>query len=144
MALDAGLHAVISLRSIRCILSLCLLCHGTASCKAQAPFLLSTEKVMHVKIQRTGGFAGITTTKSLDAANLSAPEIDRLERMIESAHFFELPALIPSTPQPDRFEYRITVERNGKKHSVTAAEPALPAELKPLVDWLMGAGKPAK
>jgi hypothetical protein len=130
---------------MRCILSLCLLCHGMSGCKAQIPsLLLSTEKVMHVKIQRTGGFAGLTTTKSIDTASLPAPEIDRLEQMLESAHFFELPALIPSTPQPDRFEYQITVERNGEKHSVTAAEPALPAELKPLVDWLMGVGKPAK
>jgi hypothetical protein len=144
MDLEARFDSVVCSKSIRCMLSLCLLCHGTVGCKAQAPSLLSAEKVMQVKIQRTGGFAGITTTKSIDATNLSAPEIDRLERMIESAHFFELPALIPSKPQPDRFEYRITVERNGKKHSVTAAEPALPAELKPLVDWLMGAGKPAK
>ncbi|MGJ0486416.1 MAG: protealysin inhibitor emfourin [Methylomicrobium sp.] len=99
---------------------------------------------MHVTLQRTGGFAGIPVTQSIDAASLSAAETNHLEQMIESAHFFELPALIPSKPQPDRFEYQITVERNGKKHSVTVAEHALPAELKPLVDWMTGWRQPAK
>jgi hypothetical protein len=129
---------------IRCALSLYLLCHGTVGCKAQEHSFLSAEKLMHVKIQRSGGFTGIPLTKSIDAENLSASEIDHLEQMIEAAHFFELPARIPSEPQPDRFEYQITVEQDGKKHSVTAAEPALPAELKPLVDWMMGSGRPAK
>jgi hypothetical protein len=99
---------------------------------------------MHVTIQRTGGFAGIPMTKSIDGASLSDSESRRLQQMIETAHFFEIPALIPSKPQPDRFEYRITVEQNGKKHSVTAAEHALPSELRPLVDWMMGLGRPAK
>jgi hypothetical protein len=131
-------------RIMRYILSLCLLCIGAIGCKIQDKPIISTEKIMHVTIQRTGGFAGIPSTKSIHAASLSAPEIDHLERMIKSARFFELPALIPSKPQPDRFEYRITVEQDGKKHSVTAAEPVLPAELKPLVDWMMGLERPAK
>jgi hypothetical protein len=129
---------------MQCILLLCLVYLGAVSCKTPEKTFLSAEKIMHVTIQRTGGFAGIPLIKSIDAASLSASEIDDLERIIESARFFELPALIPSKPQPDRFEYRITVEQDGKKHSVTAAEPALPPELKPLVDWMMGVGRPAK
>lgn len=92
---------------------------------------------MHVTLQRTGGFAGIPMTKSIDAANLSASENSHLQQMIETARFFDLPASIPSKPQPDRFEYRIVIEQNGRKHSVTAQEQVLPAELKPLVDWMM-------
>jgi hypothetical protein len=126
------------------MLLLCLVDIGAVGCKTPEKPFLSTEKIMHVTIQRTGGFAGIPVIKSIDAASLSASEIDDLEQMIESARFFALPALIPSKSQPDRFEYQITVEQNGKKHSVTAAEPALPPELKPLVDWMMGVGRPAK
>lgn len=137
-------NSAIFRRIMRCILLLCLVYIGAVSCKTSEKPFLSTEKIMHVTIQRTGGFAGIPLTKSIDAATLSAPEMDDLKRMIESARFFELPGLIPSKPQPDRFEYQITVEQDGKKHSVTAAEPALPPELKPLVDWMMGVGRPAK
>jgi len=99
---------------------------------------------MHVTIQRTGGFAGIPLTKSIDTAGLSAPEFSHLLQMIETSRFFELPALIPSNPQPDRFEYQISIEQDGKKHSVTAAEQALPAALKPLIDWLMRFEQPAR
>jgi len=99
---------------------------------------------VHVTIQRTGGFAGIPLIKSIDAASLSASEFHHLQQMIESSRFFELPASIPSKPQPDRFEYQILIEQNGRKHSVTASEQALPAELKPLVDWMMKSEWPAK
>lgn len=99
---------------------------------------------MHLTIQRTGGFTGIPLIKSIDSAALSASEMSHLQQLIEKAGFFELPAVIPSLPQPDRFEYQIVIEQNGKKHSVTVAEQALPAELKLLLGWLMSIGRSAK
>jgi len=125
-------------------LALCLLCTGAVACTLQAKPITMEDKIMHVTLQRTGGFAGIPLIKSIDAASLSASEITALQQMIETAHFFELPALIPSKPQPDRFEYQIIIEADGNKHSVTAAEQALPAELKPLVDWLIRLGRSAR
>ncbi|MGZ8164046.1 MAG: protealysin inhibitor emfourin, partial [Methylobacter sp.] len=41
------------------------------------------------------------------------------------------------TPQPDRFTYQISVEQDGKRHSVTVGETAMPPGIKPLVDFLM-------
>ncbi len=96
---------------------------------------------MRVTLQRTGGFTGIPLIKSIDAASLSASEVTHLQHMIEQVRFFELPASMPSKPQPDRFEYQIIIEQDGRKHSVTAPEQALPSELKALVDWVMSSGR---
>jgi hypothetical protein len=92
---------------------------------------------MHLIVERTGGFTGIPLTKTIDSASLSQQEAASLHQMMVAAGFFELPATIPSTPHPDRFQYQITVEQEGKRHSVTVGETAVPSNLKPLLNWLM-------
>jgi hypothetical protein len=94
-------------------------------------------KSMQVKVERTGGFTGIPLTKTIDSATLSQQEATRLHQLMAAADFFKLPSTIPFTPQPDRFQYQIIVEQEGKQHSVTVGETAVPAKLKPLLNWLM-------
>ncbi|MHC5833480.1 MAG: protealysin inhibitor emfourin [Nostoc sp.] len=38
--------------------------------------------------------------------------------------------------ESDRFLYKLTVEDNGKQHTVTVSESALPGTLRPLIEWL--------
>jgi hypothetical protein len=92
---------------------------------------------MQVTVERTGGFTGIPLTKMVDSAVLPQQEAARLHQIMDAAGFFELPSTIPSSPQPDRFQYRITVEQEGKRHSVTVGEAVVPVKLKPLLNWLM-------
>ncbi|WP_017314273.1 protealysin inhibitor emfourin [Mastigocladopsis repens] len=92
---------------------------------------------MRISFERTGGFAGISRTKTVDTANISANEADLLPQLVEAANFFNLPENITaSTSQPDRFQYRLTVEDEGRKHTVTVSETALPGTLRPLIEWL--------
>ncbi|MGZ8161552.1 MAG: protealysin inhibitor emfourin [Methylobacter sp.] len=92
---------------------------------------------MHITIQRTGGFTAIPVTKTVDVAAMPPNEATQLRQMVEGADFFNLPSTIASTPQPDRFTYQISVEQDGKRHSVTFGETAMPPGIKPLVDFLM-------
>ena len=93
---------------------------GLVMCEP-GPFTMKIEgKTMLVTVERTGGFTGIPLTKKVDSATLSQQETARLHHMMTAASFFELPSTIPSTPQPDRFQYQITVEQEGKQHSVTS------------------------
>ena len=92
---------------------------------------------MQITVERTGGFTGIPLSKTVDSATLSQQEATRLHQMMAAANFFELPSTILSTPQPDRFQYQITIEQEGKRHSVTVGETTVPANLKPLLNWLM-------
>lgn len=114
-----------------------LLYSGLIECEPRPSTMKIEGKTMQVTIERTGGFTGIPLTKTVNSATLSQQEAARLHQIMAAADFFKLPSKIPSTPQPDRFQYRITVEQEGKQHSVTVGETAVPSNLKPLLNWLM-------
>ncbi|MEA5605367.1 protealysin inhibitor emfourin [Nostoc sp. UHCC 0252] len=92
---------------------------------------------MRVSFERTGGFAGITKKTTVDTATVSPDEAATLLRLVEVADLFRLPEIITSpNPQSDRFQYKLTIEDNGKHHTVTVSEAALPGSLRPLIEWL--------
>ncbi len=92
---------------------------------------------MRISLERSGGFAGIRLTTTVDTDSLADDEARTLQQLVESSDFFHLPAtLMPQKPQPDRFQYTLTVETDDKSHTVTAAETALPAKARPLFEWL--------
>lgn len=92
---------------------------------------------MHIDFTRTGGFAGLRLTTSLDTEELPAEQASNLDKLISDAHFFELPENIaPDSPKPDRFEYRLTVSDEKKTHSVLVNDSAAPETLRPLLNYL--------
>jgi hypothetical protein len=96
---------------------------------------------MRISFERTGGFAGISKKTTVDTATLSAKEAKELPQLVEVADLFQLPEQITSpNPQSDRFQYKLTVEDNGKQHTVTVSEAALPGTLRPLIEWLNNRG----
>ena len=93
---------------------------------------------MRIFFERSGGFSGITMKTAVDEKDLVPDEAQKLREMIEKADFFNSPGKIMSrSPQPDRFQYELRLEEKGRQHTVTMSEEALPAKLKPLVQWLM-------
>ena len=126
--------------AIRMLLFVCIifpLYSGLVRCEPRPAAMKTEGKTMQVTVERTGGFTGIPLTKTVDTATLSQQEAIRLHQMMAAADFFKLPSTIPSIPQPDRFQYQITVEQEGKLHSVAIGEAAVPANLKTLLDWVM-------
>jgi hypothetical protein len=93
--------------------------------------------MMRIDFERSGGFAGMRLSATVDSHSLDEAEISRLEQEIEEASFFELPAQI-KTPAggADRFQYRITVAINDQETTVEVDEAALPDSLRPLVKHL--------
>lgn len=97
---------------------------------------------MRMTIERTGGFAGVSMKKVVDTDTLADHEAKQLRQLVDAADFLRLPTTIPSrSPQPDRFQYQLTVEDNGKRHTVEVGEQAMPGTLRPLVDWMMAAAR---
>ncbi|MBW4448724.1 MAG: hypothetical protein KME38_18150 [Spirirestis rafaelensis WJT71-NPBG6] len=95
---------------------------------------------MRISFERSGGFAGIIRTTNIDTATLPPNECKQVSELIQSASFFELPQTITSdTRGSDRFQYTLTVEDNGKQHTITVGESALSGELKSLIEWLKDA-----
>jgi hypothetical protein len=96
---------------------------------------------MHISLERSGGFAGIPLSVTVDTDTLTPEDAVQLQQLVEAAHFFELPKVFPATPQPDRFQYQISVEESGRSRSVSVGETAVPPSLRPLINWLMEAAR---
>jgi hypothetical protein len=93
--------------------------------------------ILRITFERTGGFAGITISANVNADDLTAGEADELRRLIKEADFFNLPsAIAPHEPHPDRFQYEVTVQDDGRLHTVKVSEEVMPETLRPLIRWL--------
>ncbi len=92
---------------------------------------------MHIDFTRTGGFAGMRLSCSVDTDQLPADQATELNTLLGNAAFFELPdKIVPDKQQPDRFEYRLNVDAGDKSHSVTVSDAAAPESLRPLLNYL--------
>jgi len=95
-------------------------------------------KTLRIFIERTGGFAGMTMRTAVDKKDLAPDEALKLHQLVEDADLFNLPQeIMPPSRSLDRFQYKLTVEENGRQHTVRVSEEAMPGKLKPLVKWLM-------
>ena len=92
---------------------------------------------MKIEFERTGGIAGLRLTATVHADALAPEEARKLQAMVEEARFFELPSTLSHVqPGADRFQYTVTVEIQGRRHTVEIAEGAAPPRLRPLLDRL--------
>jgi hypothetical protein len=105
---------------------------------------------MRIHFERSGGFANIRLSAEADTdarelifgaarvkRSLSAEEARKLEEMVKAADFFNSPAAATRPAQgADRFQYIVTVEVGGKRHTVQTSEAVAPAGLRPLLDFL--------
>lgn len=92
---------------------------------------------MRITLKRSGGFSGIRTTASLDLSKLPKNKIAEAKALIDAAKFFDLPRSIqPDRPQPDRFQFELTIETDDRAHTVSIAEEAASKDLRALLAWL--------
>lgn len=78
------------------------------------------------------------TSVNLDTKSLPKDEADKLHELVDKAGFFNLPASFPVPKRgADYFQYRLTVEMDGRKHTVEVSDPEVPASLRPLLQSLM-------
>jgi hypothetical protein len=95
------------------------------------------ERQYRVDFERTGGFAGLRLAATVDRRRLPPEEAARLDGNLAAAGFFDLPEKIAPAPGgADRFHYRITVEEQGRKHTVEFGEASAPEALQPLIRQL--------
>ena len=89
---------------------------------------------MRIHFERTGGFAGMRVTATIDTESLSPEEASELQEMVDTAKLFDLPEVIEApNGGADRFQYNLTVEDAGRSHTVRVGEAAAPDELRPLL-----------
>ena len=96
---------------------------------------------MRITLQTEGGFAafpGLNRPITVESAGLPEPEAAEAARLVQDARFFARPAEV-SAPTPgaaDFRQYTITVEDNGRRHSVQLVDPIQDPALRALVQFL--------
>jgi hypothetical protein len=97
---------------------------------------------MKIFFERSGGFAGISSSTIVDIHSLPPDEAHKIQGMIDNAKgFFYQPELLPAPPHgADYFKYKVIVEtEEGKEYRIEVYEPNesnTPAELEPLIIYL--------
>jgi len=98
---------------------------------------------MRIDIERSGGFAGMLLRASIDTDTLPPEQAKELAPLLDAAHFFELPTIThsPST-RADQFRYKITIESEGRTHTVETGDESAPSTLRPLLRRLTALARP--
>ena len=92
---------------------------------------------MRITLNRSGGLTGMQSTASLEVEKLPGKKASEVRRLIDASGFFDLPKTISvKSPQPDRFQFELTIEDAQRSKTVSIAEQAAPKELKNLLSWL--------
>ena len=93
--------------------------------------------VMKLSIVRGGGFGGLVTVTSADTASLAPEDAGTLRAKVEKTGLFDLPEHMSGPPrQPHPFTYAVTVEDQGRTHTVRVSEEDLPESLSALISWV--------
>src|SRR5215471_1440517 len=96
---------------------------------------------MRVELKTDGGFAympGLNKPLTLDDKTLSKSQADALRRLIDSARFYEMPAVVgkPSPGAADYRRYTLTIVDGKQQHTVEAVDPVSDPGLKALMDYV--------
>ncbi|HYE73281.1 MAG TPA: protealysin inhibitor emfourin [Blastocatellia bacterium] len=91
---------------------------------------------MKIVCERTGGFAGLTLRAEVDSAELSASELRKMEKLIKEAKLFDQPAKTEGS-MPDQYQYDLTIEDEGRTHSIQTNDTAVSEETLELIDWVI-------
>src|SRR5215475_2119687 len=99
---------------------------------------------MKVEFTRSGGFANIPMTVTLDTASMPPAAAAELESGIAAADFFNLPSTVGSNERlRDAHQYMIAVTTPERQHRVVVSGEIPPA-LQSLVDILVRAARAAR
>ena len=124
-----------------------LLIHENLCGETQRATKTVERKDLRIQWERTGGFAGMHMTTTLDSDSLSREHARELRELIEAAGFFELPEEMAGPAGlggADQFLYTLTVEMEGRRHTVHTSEAAAPPEVRSLILLLTRAARKAK
>lgn len=96
---------------------------------------------MRIQFKLEGGvahFPGLSQPITIDSDELPEEEADRLERLVNAAHFFDLPSVTspPLRGAADYRRYTITVEDSQRRHTVQLVDPIQDPDVQALLTYL--------
>jgi len=98
---------------------------------------------MHIDFARSGGLAGLTMAVSVDTARLPPDAAGVVDAALTRADLAGLAAQPRHAARgADRYQYDLTIERDGECHSLSFPETEVPPELRPVIDALVPLASP--
>ena len=96
---------------------------------------------MRVELRTEGGiafFPGLNKPIVLNSNDLSKAQAAKLQQLLDSTRFFELPAASRSVPKgaADMRRYTITVEDGRRRRTVRLVDPIEDTQLQALIEFL--------
>ncbi len=96
---------------------------------------------MRIQFKMEGGiasFPGLSKPITIDSDHLPKQESDELKRLVNATHFFDLPTAMgsPATGAADYRQYTITVQDEGKQHTVHVTDLIANPNLQALLTYL--------
>ena|SRR5690348_14787171 len=91
---------------------------------------------VRAELRRSGGFAGLTSQVRADSATMPPADAVRFVQLVDRTDLSRLgkPQMRPHGA--DLMHYELTVERGGQRWHGTVSDPDIPAELRPLLQFL--------
>jgi len=91
---------------------------------------------MRIIFERSGGIMGLKSSLTIKLDDLPLDQAETLRRLLDESNFFKLTENPPTRPNPDGFQYTLTVETDTAKHTVHTSDTSAPEELRPLLQEL--------
>jgi hypothetical protein len=96
---------------------------------------MADERIM-IEFERSGGFGGLITRRTVDTANLPPGEADELVALLDQANLDDVHPVSLPMPVPDAFHYRLSVVRGARRWDLTLGDAEVPVNLRPLLRYL--------
>jgi hypothetical protein len=104
---------------------------------------------MRIQLKMEGGiasFPGLNKPITIDSDQLPEKESDELKRLVNTTRFFDLPTVMgsPSPGAADYRQYTITIQDEGKQHTVHLTDLIEDPNLQALLTYLKARRTTAK
>jgi hypothetical protein len=96
---------------------------------------------VRVEMRRSGGFTGRTVQVRLDSARMRPAEAVRLRQLVSTLDLSRLGPPVPPSAGADLMRYDLVVEHDGGRWEGTVADPAIPPEMRPLLQFLTASAR---
>jgi hypothetical protein len=97
---------------------------------------------VRVEMRRSGGFTGRTTKVQLDSAQMAPAEAARLIQLVTTVDLSRLTAARGApTAGADLMRYDLVIENGVDRWEGSVADPSIPSELRPLLQFLTAASR---
>jgi len=91
---------------------------------------------VRIRVERSGGFAGIPITNEIDSKNLPSTLVTKLNKIMENAKSPKFPLTATPRGAADHFTYKILVKDGAKETIIECDQYSFEDDLKSLVKYV--------